>query len=159
MERKSNRDIPFRDTQELSIVFPALRRPTLAEIVGYDRSITAIERDTSPVAPVTLKLANLLATGENYIDGGQYADRLARTQKVLLGYQHRQWLLKLQREHQDFMSLLGKVYVDFPGIVIVRNGRERCVPACIDSSDGWRADWDDLDSGFGEGGRIAISAG
>lgn len=130
-----------RETGELTIQIPALPRPTLKDIQKKYPWVKSIERDTSPEGPVTLQLATVLRPGENVIGGTEYERRLAPSQDVSLGYQQWQWLLEHQDEYPVFMALLGKVYIDFPGIVVVHEGGDRGVPYCGQYCTRWRDGW------------------
>ena len=106
----------------------------------------------------TLILGTVLREGETgSINGTEYERRLAPKQNVILGFQHRQWLLEHQTEFPELMALLGKVYIDFSGLVVVLGGGDRGVP-CV-SLDGrrWDGFWAWLDGDFRPDGRVAVS--
>jgi hypothetical protein len=147
----------FRETGELSIQLPALKRPTLGELQSKYDLVKSIERDTSAEEPVTLSLATVLVPDDgNSIDGKEYEKRIALKHNSLLGFQHREWLLQHQAEFPEFMALLGKCYIDFPGIVVVGRDGARRVPYCGRDGSRWGDDWRWLDGGFGVSGRIAF---
>jgi hypothetical protein len=146
----------FRDTNELSIQLPALKRPTF-EYLQPQYGIKSIERDDSTEEPVTLTLATVLAVGStNAINGKEYEVRIAEHLDSLLGFQHRQWLLEHQDEFPEFMALLGRVYIDFPGLVVVYRDGDRHIPSCRQSGSRWDDCWDWLGGGFHSSGRVAF---
>jgi len=110
----------LRNTGELVIRIPALKRPTLAELQAKWSWIRKIERDTSPEGPVTLNLATVLRdVAEGSINGPEYERRISSSMSRLLGYQQLAWLIEHQDEYPAFMALLGKVYTDFSALVVV----------------------------------------
>lgn len=147
-----------REAGELVIEIPALPRPTLAEIQAKYPRVRSIDRDTSPETSVTLKLATVLSPNEKEVGGKEYERRLGPTPDALLGYQHWQWLLEHQDEHLAFMAFLGKVYIDFPGIVVVSGDGGRSVPCCDCGGARWDDGWTWLDDGFKSGGRMAVAS-
>lgn len=151
----------FRGTGELTIKIPALKRPTLAELQAEWSGIKEIIRDISTEEPVTLKLGTVLRADETKsIGGSEYERRILALQNAgrTLGWQHRKWLIEHQTEFPEFMSLLGKVYIDFPGLVVLSVGGGRDVPYAGDGGERWDGSWHWLDSDFRQGGRIAVSA-
>jgi hypothetical protein len=146
----------FRDTNELSIQLPALKRPTLEQLQSKYDWIKSIERDVSTEEPVTLSLATVLAVGsKSSINGKEYEKRIASKLSSLLGFQHRQWLLEHQAEFPEFMALLGKVYIDFPGLVVVNRDGDRSVPYCGRDGSRWAGSWG-WPGSFGVDGRLAF---
>ncbi|MDE2079700.1 MAG: hypothetical protein KGI73_04965 [Patescibacteria group bacterium] len=143
-------------TGELSIQVPALPRPTLEELKAK-YGIKSIERDTSPVEPVTLNLAAVLRANESSIDENVYEERLAPHLPLLLGYQHCQWLLKHQLEFPVFMTLLGRVYVDFLGIVAVDEDDGRGYTSTAGVGGLWGGYWRRFEYDFYRHGRVAVS--
>src|ERR1039458_6656310 len=107
----------FRLTGEISIRILALPRPSLEELQERDPWIKAIKQDTSPEESLIFTLATVLRTNEVRIGGELLMRRLASRPRGLLGYQHLRWLLDHEAEYPEFMALLGKVYIDFPGII------------------------------------------
>ncbi len=97
----------LRETGEISISIPALKRPTLKQLQEKWSWIKTIERDSSTEEPLVLKLATVLSD-KNSIDGKEYERRIALSLSRLLGYQHLEWLIEHQDEYPDFMALLGK---------------------------------------------------
>jgi hypothetical protein len=146
----------FRETGELSIEIPARKRPTFEEL-REKYGIRSIERDNSTEEAVTLKLATVLRTGEDEIDGKEYERRLVSKPDGILGYQQREWLLEHQDENPAFMALLGKIYIDFSGIVLVFGGGGRGVPYCGQDGSRWDGDWISFDSRFGADARVAVA--
>ena len=119
--------------------------------------VKSIERDTPTEEPVTLSLVTVLAAGStDFIDGKEYELRIGEHLNSLLGFQHRQWLLEHQAEFPEFMALLGKIYIDFPGIVVVDRDGGRDVPYCDQHGSRWGAYWYWLSSYFDVRGRIAF---
>ncbi len=147
----------FRDTGELTLQIPTLPRPTLAELKAKFDWIKSIERDTSPTGPVTLKLATVFRPYETKsINGAEYERRFAPKHKVLLGYQQREWLIEHQKEFPELMALLGKIYIDFPGLVMVREDGNRDIPYACQGDERWDPYWGWVDRGFNRFGRVAI---
>jgi len=150
----------LRDTGELTIEIPALPRPTLEELQAQDaqgsNGTKSIERDTSPVTPVTLTLKTFVLPPYG-IEGDGYERRLKPYQDVLLGFQHQQWLLAHLDEYPALKEHLGKVYIDFPGIV-VRSNNGSCYVPCI-SRRGYmqNRNWSWFDLGFLKNGRVAVA--
>ena len=151
----------FRLTSDdVMIQLPALKRPTLAGLQQDWGYIDRIERDDSTEEPVTLRLATVLKSDESSIEGAVYERRLMRlrTDGRLLGFQHRQWLLEHQTELPELMALLGKVYVDFPGIVVVDDDGSRNVPYAGQDGKRWATFWFWLNFDFVQSGRVAVSS-
>jgi hypothetical protein len=147
----------FRETNELSLQLPALKRPTLEYLQSKYDWIKSIERDTSTEEPVTLSLVTVLATGStDSINGKEYELRIVEHLNSLLGFQHRQWLLEHQGESPEFMALLGKCYIDFPGIVVVHRDGDRDIPYCSQNGSRWAGHWGWLGVKFHSGVRIAF---
>jgi len=150
----------FRDTGELTIQIPALPRPTLVELRAKHSWVKAeggIERDFSPVEPVTLKLGSVLLPNEERIDGSQYEVRLTPKLNLLLGYQHAVWLVENQDKFPELMKLLGEVYIDFPGLVVVNEDGDRSVFYLTRGGGHWRLSWHDLAYGVDADARVAFS--
>jgi hypothetical protein len=147
----------FRETGELVIQIPALPRPTLSNLQVKRSWIKSIERDISPTEPVTLVLATVLRESEGSINGAEYERRLTPKRDVLLGYQHRQWLLEHQAESPALMALLGKVYIDFPGLVVVGDNCRRFVPNTFQRGDRWGAYWHWLGLDLCQNSRVSSS--
>ncbi len=150
----------FRETGELTIRIPALARPTLEQLrakYSWIRKENGIERDTSLTEAVTLKLCTVLRADEEKISGTEYEFRLVPKLNVSLGYQQALWLVEHQDEFPEFMALLGKVYVDFPGLLVVRAYGNRNFPYLGESGERWYLDWNGIDSDFDRDGRIASS--
>jgi len=147
----------FRETGELSIQLPALKRPTLKYLQSKYGWIKFIERDTSTEEPVTLTLATVLAVGSTAsINGREYEARIEEHLNALLGFQHYEWLLEHQAEYLQLMALLGKIYIDFPGIVVVHRDGDRSIPYCPQDGSRWVGGWGWLGGGFNASGRVAF---
>lgn len=147
----------FRETGEVSIQIPALPRPTLSDLQAKHSLVRSIKKDDSPEEPVMLHLGTLLRQGEERINGEEYEKRRLSLAEML-GYQHAEWLVQHQDAFPALKALLGKVYIDFPGIVVAGAGGSRFFP-CLGSDDGrWclRLFWtvNDLD----RDGRLAVSS-
>lgn len=151
----------LRETGELSITIPALPRPTLAELRSkYDwiREENGIERDTSPTEAVTLKLATILLGSEKSVNGPKYEGRIAGKLDIILGYRQAVWLVEHQDEFPEFMALLGKIYIDFTGLVVVCGDGGRVCPCLYQGGERWCLCWRWVDDGFSSHGRIAVSS-
>jgi hypothetical protein len=147
----------FRETGEVSIQLPALKRPTLKELQSKYNWIKSIERDTSTEEPVTLTFATVLVPDDgNSINGEEYEKRITSNLSSLLGFQHREYLIEHQDESPELKPFLGKIYIDFSGIVVVRRGGGRFVPACPQGGSCWGGLWHWLSLGFYSSGRIAF---
>ena len=147
----------FRETGELTIQIPALPRPTFEELRSKFDWIELIERDNSPIEAVTLKLATVLRESEKSINGGEYEKRIAGKLDIILGYQQAAWLVEHQDEFPGFMALLGKVYVDFTGLVVVNSNVNRRYPSLSQDVRRWCLYWDWFDLRFRSLGRVASS--
>ena len=150
----------FRETGDMGqriIRIPALARPTLEGLQSKFDWIKRIEVDTSPVEPVVLVLGTVLRVGENAINGVEYQRRRAPKIDVCLGYQQAIWLVEHQNEFPKLMALLGKIYIDFPGLVVVRGDDGRYFPYLNGGGGRWRLDWDRVDNDLNSNGRIAAS--
>lgn len=158
IEGRFNGESFLRNTAELVIRIPALKRPTLAQLQAKYSWIKKIERDTSPEGPVTLNLATILRdAAEGSVNGPEYERRIAASLSRLLGYQQLAWLIEHQDEYPIFMALLGKIYIDFSGLVVVRGGGRRLVPFGYRGGARWGAHWRWLGSNFDQRGRVAVS--
>lgn len=151
---------PIRFTDELILRIPALPRPTIEELQGKFPWIRSVERDTSPTEAITLRLGTVLRGGEGTIGGGEYERRLAPKQDILLGYQQAVWLLESQDQLPELMAMaiLGKVYIDLPGLVVAGAGGLRSLPYLRRDGGRWRLRWNWLGYGFSSDGRIAVSS-
>ncbi len=147
----------FRETGELIIETQALPRPTLEELQEKFNWIKRIERDTSPTEAMRLQLATVLHKNEKWIDGAEYERRLAPKLNLALGYQQAVWLVEHQDEFPDFMAMLGKVYIDFPGLIVVSSDGYRNYPYLIQLGGRWDLRWDWIDDVFRSSARIAVS--
>lgn len=147
----------LRVTNELTLQIPALAPPTLKELQSKWDWIESIERDSSPTKAVTLKLATILRVSEGSVNGDEYEKRIARKLDLILGYQQAVWLVEHQDEFPEFMALLGKVYIDFSGLVVVRSGGYRNFPYLIQSGERWYLGWRWVGRGFGSDERVALS--
>ena len=150
----------FRDTGELNIKLPALKRYTLEQLQekypGMD--IVSVE-DTSTEEEVTLSLATVLVPSDKgSIGGEEYWKRVVAKLSSLLGIQHRDWLIEHQAEPecQAFMALLGKVWIDFLGTILVDRVGRRYVPCCFQDGSRWSGYWDWLGSDFYSNARVAF---
>ncbi|HEX4104586.1 MAG TPA: hypothetical protein VHZ04_03915 [Candidatus Paceibacterota bacterium] len=147
----------FRGTGELSIKIPAQAQPSLREIQKRFSWVKKIERDNSPTKELTLKLVTVLREGEECIDGNEYERRIAPRQDIILGYQQAVWLEEHQDEFPEFMALLGKVYIDFSGLVVVDGDGSRSVFYLDQGDRRWRLDFSWFSHDFGRYERVASS--
>jgi len=145
----------FRLTGEISIRMPTLPRPSLEELQERDTWIKAIEQDASPEESVIFTLATVLRTNEVRIGGEELMLRLASRPRGLLGHQHLRWLLDHEAEYPELMALLGRIYIDFPGIIVLDAGGIRHFASCRMGGRHRLSCWCRLDSGFSENGRVA----
>ncbi len=151
----------FRETGELAgtmIQIPALPRPTLAELrekFPWIRGENGIERDISPEGAVTLVLGTVLREGEPSISGLEYERRLALVSRPLFGYQQLAWLVEHQDEHPVFKALLGQIYIDGPGLVVVIDDGVRYFPSLDQIGKRWNLDLHWIGRGLYSRGRIA----
>lgn len=148
----------FRETGELAIQIPALPRPTLEGLQEKYSWVKKIERDTSVAMAATLRLKSVLAADEKNINGGEYEKRIAPKLNVALGYQHAEWLVQHQDEFPELMALLGKVYIDFPGLVVVNAGGSRAFPCLGQRGGRWSVRWGWVGDGFDQDGRVGVSS-
>ncbi|MGB7957611.1 MAG: hypothetical protein WCF77_02095 [Minisyncoccia bacterium] len=158
IEGRFNGESFLRNTGELTICIPARKRPTLQQLQAKWPWIKKIERDTSPEGPVVFNLATVLRdAAEGSINGPEYERRLASSLSKLLGYQQLAWLVEHQDKYPVFMDLLGKIYVDFSGLVVVNGHDSRFVPCGHRNGERWDAYWDWLSINFHRSGRLAVS--
>lgn len=151
---------PIRISSELNIRIPALPRPTIEELRKRYPSIresNGIEKDVSPTEEVILHLGSVMRDGEKTISGDEYERRLQSEQFMLLGYQHAKWLVNCQTDHPAFMALLSKVYIDFPGIVVIDQNNRRFVPYLRQKGCYWGIHWNWLGDNVERFVRIAVS--
>ena len=147
----------FLDTGELSIPIPALPRLTIEEIQKKFSWVKSIERDTSPTEAVTLNFATILRPEENQVNGTEYERRITPKLDILLGLQQALWLVDHQDEFPAFMALLGKIYIDFSGLVVVRGDGNRGRFSLRQGGERWSVNWDWLGNDFDRHGRLALS--
>ena len=143
--------------EPLSILIPPLPRPTLRELQKDSSRIKSIESDSSPTEAVTLNLAIVLRPSEDHINGKEYEKRIAPKLNLILGYQQAAWLVEHQNEFPEFIKLLGKIYIDFSGLVVVTKFGSQDVPRLIRDGKRWNLRWYWLCSGFSRDGRFALS--
>ena len=152
----------FQFTDERCVIqVPALPRLTLEELKARYSWIERIERDDSPVCPVTLRLATVLKSGEDSINGATYERRLVPRHSMLLGLQHRDWLVANQNNLPEptrtaLKALLGKIYLDFPGLIVVRGGGGRGFPYAGVDGERWSGYWYWTGLSLSRGGRVAV---
>ncbi|HUX35974.1 MAG TPA: hypothetical protein VMV71_02990 [Candidatus Paceibacterota bacterium] len=150
----------FRETGELTIQISALARPTLGQLrekYSWIKEEGGIERDTSPTEAITIKLGTVLRPDEERVNGAEYEKRIAPKLNLGLGYQHALWLVEHQEEFPEFMALLGKVYIDFPGLVVVDADGNRSFPFLLENGGRWSLRWRWIVDGLDRGGRLALS--
>ncbi len=145
----------FTATESCSITIPALPSPTLETLRGKYSFIKSIERDTSPTEEITLNIGTVLTPGESSISGSKYESRIASL--PTLGYQQAAWLVEHQDEFPEFMKLLGKMYIDFPGLVVLDSDGDRNIPCLDQNGERWGLRWHWVEDDFGRTGRVAVS--
>lgn len=148
----------LRIMEEIAISIPALPQPTLEELQAKYSWIARIEADTSPVEAVRLALGTVLRTGESSINGKKYEDRRAAIVGRMLGYQHLAWLVEHQDEFPAFMALLGKIYLDAPGLTVVNAVGSRYFPCLDQDGKRWYLDWYWTECDLDSFGRLAVSS-
>ena len=142
----------------MTITIPQLKKPTLKNLKNHYPWIKSIESDTSPTSEVSLELLNLVPEGGDYIKGEEYTKR--REGLPLLGYQHAKWLV----EHQDepelavFKAFCGKVYIDFPGLIVVDADGYRSFTSLCGRGGRWCLRWSRVGYGLCRNGRVASSS-
>ena len=151
----------FSVTNELAIEMPALKRPTFKEL-RKRYSIRSIEYDYSTEDPVVMRLATVLLPGEASIDGEEYERRLITKPGTVLGYQHEEWVVEHQDEYPALMAFLGKIYIDFSGIVVVDRRGIRSILSCGQRDSRWVGRWLLINGGgpyakFYKTGRVAVA--
>jgi hypothetical protein len=147
----------LRETPELAVEIPALRRPTLQQIQKGYPWMASIERDNSSEGSVKLRLTAFMHAAPR-IDGPELERCIALETLSLLGYQHREWLLKRQRRNPALLAMFGVASVKFPGIVIVDDLGRRIIPCCRNRGGQWIRRWEPLDEGLELDGRLAVAA-
>ena len=81
---------------------------------------------------MVFNLATVLRdAAEGSINRPEYERRLASSLSKLLGYQQLAWLVEHQDKYPVFMDLLGKIYVDFSGLVVVDEDGDRASRVAI----------------------------
>ena len=160
----------FRLTDDdLVIPMPALKHPALPQIQKDWDYVDRIECDDSPEEAFQLHLSTVLKNTEPRIDGPTYERRILTLRKAgrFPGLQHRQWLVKNQdnaeaipdpKARAALKALLWKVHIVCPGLVVVGRDGRRYVPCAGSDGGRWYDVWNDLDSGFNDFGRIAVSS-
>lgn len=147
----------FRTMENLAIQIPALPRPTLGELRAKYSFIKSIERDTSPTEAVTLSLGTVLRPDEERIDGAEYERRIVPKLADLFGYQQLEWLVAHQDKYPAFKALLGQIYIDGPGIVVVGAGGHRLFPYLYENGKRWYLHWYWIEDDLDRYGRLASS--
>jgi len=144
----------FRETGEFTVTIPALAQPTLEELTKF--RIREIECDISPIEAVTLKLGTVLLPDEDRIGGDEYKQRRISLAGQF-GYQQLNWLMEHQDEHPAFRALLGKIYIDGTGIIVVDVFGDRRFPYLNQRGERWCLYWGWIEYGLVRFGRIAVS--
>ncbi len=147
----------WREVEKLAVELPALTCPTLEELQARYLWIRSIEYDNSPTDATTLTLGTLLRSSEEWIDGKEYERRCKPRLASCLGYQHAAWLVEHQDEFPELKALLGKVYIDFPGMVVVRADGYRGFAYLSRAGKRWCLYWYWPDVGLFSHGRVASS--
>ena len=155
----------FRETGELTgtnaITIPVLPRPTpkaLRSKYDWIREKDGIEADTSPTDAVTLALGVVLRPKESSINGQEY-ERRRLSLPGLLGYQQAAWLVENQDDPKlaAFKALCGKIYIDFPGLVVVDADGRRLFPDLDELGGRWDLCWSWTGHDLDQDGRLASS--
>lgn len=147
----------------ISILIPALPRPTEHELragLPWLREENAIERDVSPVHPVTLELVTIVALGEvSPINTLEYESRIAPRLHLCLGYQHGVWLVEHQEEFPEFVDFFLNHYVDLPGLAVIDADGNRALPfLCREGSRRCQLAWYRSGGGLHAMGLLAFAA-
>ena len=109
----------FETSDEFTVFIPALQHPTLDDIRQDFEYIEKIERDTSITDAANLTCITVLQSDENNVRKSEYERRIAPWAIFGPGYQQAKWLVEHQDEFPDFMAKVGRVYLVFPGMVVV----------------------------------------
>lgn len=149
----------FRETEEVTIDIPALPRPSLEELQAKFSGVKGIKRDTSPTRTVAMRLGTVLRPNDERIDGPEYERRLAPQLDLALGYQQAAWLIERYGSSPWLMAQLGKVYIDFPGLVVENVHGSRFFLCLNDDSKRWDLDWHWIGKGLLRNGLVAFSGG
>lgn len=144
----------WRTLEDLHIRIPALKRPTLCDLRKRFDWIKKIESDASPTYALTLQIGTVLRSDEDSVVGMEY-ERRCGLREGWLGYQQAVWLVDHQDEFPILMAILGKVYVDFPGLVVVRADGDHKFPCLKRNGGRWYLYWDWAGGGLGRDGRVA----
>ena len=147
---------PTDPARDLAIRIPALARPALADVQKQFPWIKSIQEDQSPAGAVTLKLASVLESSEVSISSEEYEQRLAPRQQEALGFQQALWLVEHQDEFPEFMALAGKIYIDFPGLVMVDGINGRDFAFLVRHGSRWSLECGWSGRGADHRGRIAV---
>lgn len=153
-----------------AVVFkiPALKRPSFRDVKASLGNIRSIERDDSAEGEVVVRLATVLKSTEEKIAGTDYERRLTvlRADGGLLGFQHWQWFLKNwnkpeaipnEKVRATLKDLIGKVYIEFSGIVVADAFSYRFIPYADDDNQRWCGHWCWIDIAFCRRGRVAVA--
>ena len=105
---------------------------------------------------MTLSLGTVLLHGDSgSINFEEYKKRITPQRASVGGIQQLRWLVQHQKECPALMALLGKIYIDFPAIVVASRGM--CYsPYCNQGGLLWVDRWFWLGYGFNSLGRIAF---
>lgn len=129
--------------EDLAIPIPALKPPTLKELQKKfpNMRFKSVELNTAPTEAVTLRLGTVLKPNEESINGSEYERRRGLRKDDLFGYQQAAWLVENQDKHPVFMALLGKIYIDFPGLVLLGADGNRYFPCLGQLGGRWVLLW------------------
>jgi len=156
---------PFRVTDEIAagIHIPALAAMTEAEvraIVPGIRKEQGIERNDAPTNSVTMRLATVVRSNEEWIAGSESERRFTAHIDEGMGLPQALWLV----EHQDepdlaaFKAMLGKVYILFSRIIVVNENGDRYVADLYSLGGRWCLRWYCLADSVNRYGRIAVAS-
>ena len=147
------------DTNELSILIPALPRPTLKELQKINKEIVKIEQDKSPTEPVTLKLVTVLCDDKcdwRTADEDRQ-QRFASIQFTLLGYQQLKWLIENQDEYPDLKKFyIENINIEFRGLTALTHIGSQIFPCSCAGMLRLGITWRAIDD-LHVGNRIAVS--
>lgn len=140
----------FRETGEVAIKMPALSRLTVT------KKIQSIH-DISPIEPIIFRLGASSLPPYVTISGNEYERRMAASASSP-GYQHALWLVEHQLELPDFMGLLGKICIRFPGSrAMFTDVPGVQYPIVYEGCNRWVIDWSHSGCDFSARHRFAIS--
>lgn len=168
IEKAEKQNGSFRITEDLGIRIPALPKAGVRRLWIEERDETNMydelkEEGKVPEGAVTLVLGTVLSPEEEFITSQQLEGRMHKFtwpfHKPLLSYQHALWLVEHQTEFPEFMALLGKVYIDFPGVYATYNSVHTHHLRLVQMESKWGCHWGSqlLYCGLHQLGRVAVA--